>query len=115
MVYKSIYQLQADQILKTKINPKKLLVINLTSSLVLSLSFFSIKFLLFGLFPSSFFMKDISQKTTPNKNDEFIVKNKVIDAHPTSIPWINDSYNCETTGRSWEQGECWDYEHYRNW
>ncbi|NEO03876.1 MAG: hypothetical protein F6K50_53925 [Moorea sp. SIO3I7] len=45
----------------------------------------------------------------------FIVKNKFLAAHPTSIPWINDSYNCQATGRAWEQGDCWDYEHYRNW
>ncbi len=115
MVYKTIYQLPGDRIFKTKNKPKKLLVINLTSSLVLSLSFFSIKSSLFGLLPSSLFIKDISQTTKLNKNDDFIVKNKIFDAHPTSIPWINDSYNCEATGRAWEHGECWDYEHYRNW
>ncbi|NEO02266.1 MAG: hypothetical protein F6K50_44990 [Moorea sp. SIO3I7] len=115
MVYKSIYQLPGDRIFKNKNKPKQLLVINLTSSLVLSLYFFSIKYSLFGLLPSSLFIKDITQTTTPNYNNEFIVKNKIFAAHPTSIPWINDSYNCEATGRAWEQGECWDYEHNHNW
>ncbi|EGJ31414.1 MULTISPECIES: hypothetical protein [Moorena] len=115
MVYKYIYKLPGERNFKTKTKQKKILGINLTSSLVLSLYFFIIKFLLFGLLPSSLFIKEISQTTTPNKNDNFIVKNKIFAAHPTSIPWINDSYNCEATGRAWEQGECWDYEHYRNW
>ncbi|AOX03606.1 hypothetical protein BJP34_32990 [Moorena producens PAL-8-15-08-1] len=115
MVYKSIYQLQDNRLFKPKNKTNQLLVINLTSSLVLSLSFFSIKYLLFGLLPSSLFMKNINQSTTPNYNNEFIVKNKIFAAHPTSIPWINDSYNCEATGRAWEQGECWDYEHNHNW
>ena len=31
--------------------------------------------------------------------------------HPTSIPWINDEYRCEDTGRTWRKDQCWDYEH----
>ncbi|NEP49451.1 MAG: hypothetical protein F6K65_11765 [Moorea sp. SIO3C2] len=115
MGYKSIYQLQGNRIFKTKNKAKKILLINLTSSLVLSLSYLTIKSSLFGLLPSSLFVKDINHTTTNKKNENFILKKKVFDSHPTSIPWINDSYNCEATGRAWEHGECWDYEHYRNW
>jgi hypothetical protein len=31
--------------------------------------------------------------------------------HPTSIPWIDNSSQCEHSGRSWENNECWDSEH----
>lgn len=32
-------------------------------------------------------------------------------AHPTSIPWLEDKFNCEHTGRTWSKGQCWDSEH----
>lgn len=31
--------------------------------------------------------------------------------HPTSIPWIDNSSQCEHSGRSWENNKCWDSEH----
>ncbi|MEH2438354.1 MAG: hypothetical protein V7K25_29845 [Nostoc sp.] len=34
--------------------------------------------------------------------------------YPTSIPWINDKSECEQTGRSWNNGKCWDSEHSPN-
>lgn len=30
---------------------------------------------------------------------------------PTSIPWINTKFECVRTNRTWNDGECWDYEH----
>jgi hypothetical protein len=32
-------------------------------------------------------------------------------ASPTSIPWIFNQSECERTGRTWEDGKCWDNEH----
>lgn len=31
--------------------------------------------------------------------------------HPTSIPWINNQFDCERTYRIWNNGQCWDLEH----
>ncbi|MBD2451444.1 hypothetical protein H6G76_30850 [Nostoc sp. FACHB-152] len=31
--------------------------------------------------------------------------------HPTSIPWLNNKFDCQHTGRTWENGKCWDAEH----
>jgi len=31
--------------------------------------------------------------------------------HPTSIPWLHNQFDCEHTGRTWRNEECWDYEH----
>ncbi len=31
--------------------------------------------------------------------------------HPTSIPWIDNAYECHRTGRDWHEQECWDDEH----
>ncbi len=30
--------------------------------------------------------------------------------HPTAVPWIFNQSKCEETGRTWNKGECWDYE-----
>ncbi|MDB9372829.1 hypothetical protein [Nodularia sphaerocarpa] len=34
-----------------------------------------------------------------------------ISPHPTSIPWINNQFDCERTYRIWKDGKCWDLEH----
>ncbi|MBE9207716.1 hypothetical protein IQ244_14555 [Nostoc sp. LEGE 06077] len=31
--------------------------------------------------------------------------------HPTSIPWINNAFDCKHSGRSWHEDKCWDEEH----
>jgi hypothetical protein len=31
--------------------------------------------------------------------------------YPASIPWIEDSYSCEKSGRNWEDDKCWDADH----
>ncbi|MBO3458095.1 hypothetical protein G7B40_034760 [Aetokthonos hydrillicola Thurmond2011] len=31
--------------------------------------------------------------------------------HPASIPWLENKSDCQHTGRIWEHGKCWDYEH----
>ncbi|TVP61430.1 MAG: hypothetical protein EA343_14265 [Nodularia sp. (in: Bacteria)] len=31
--------------------------------------------------------------------------------HPTSIPWINNKFDCERTYRIWNDDKCWDSEH----
>lgn len=36
---------------------------------------------------------------------------KASDPHPSGIPWLTSQENCEKTGRSWDQGQCLDYEH----
>jgi hypothetical protein len=33
------------------------------------------------------------------------------DHHSTSIPWIENKYDCEKTGRIWQNNKCWDNEH----
>lgn len=30
---------------------------------------------------------------------------------PTSIPWLENQFDCEHTGRTWRNGKCWDSEH----
>lgn len=30
---------------------------------------------------------------------------------PTSIPWINNNYDCKHSGRVWQDNKCWDEEH----
>jgi hypothetical protein len=30
---------------------------------------------------------------------------------PTSIPWLENQFDCEHTGRTWRNGKCWDWEH----
>lgn len=34
--------------------------------------------------------------------------------HPTAIPWLENQASCEDTGRSWDQGQCWDQQHNPN-
>jgi|GEM_PF-579978 len=31
--------------------------------------------------------------------------------NPTSIPWLENQFDCEHTSRTWRNGKCWDYEH----
>ncbi len=31
--------------------------------------------------------------------------------YPTSIPWINNQFECERTDRIWNEDKCWDSEH----
>ena len=31
--------------------------------------------------------------------------------YPTSIPWLDNKFECEHTGRTWRDGDCWDSEH----
>ena len=31
--------------------------------------------------------------------------------YPTSIPWINNQFDCERTQRIWSDDQCWDLEH----
>jgi len=31
--------------------------------------------------------------------------------YPTAIPWLESKFDCEHTGRSWKNNQCWDYEH----
>jgi hypothetical protein len=31
--------------------------------------------------------------------------------HPTSIPWLQNQLDCKKTGRTWQDGACWDQEH----
>lgn len=31
--------------------------------------------------------------------------------HPTSIPWLKTKFDCEDSGRHWENNQCWDEEH----
>jgi hypothetical protein len=33
------------------------------------------------------------------------------DVAPTSIPWINNRYDCQRGERVWRDNKCWDYEH----
>jgi len=28
--------------------------------------------------------------------------------HPTAIPWLQTQASCEETGRTWDEGKCWD-------
>lgn len=30
--------------------------------------------------------------------------------HPTAIPWLQDEPSCQTTGREWREGKCWEQE-----
>ncbi|WP_157087472.1 hypothetical protein [Anabaena sp. CA = ATCC 33047] len=30
---------------------------------------------------------------------------------PASIPWIQNQFECEKTGRNWNNNQCWDEEH----
>ncbi|WP_144050864.1 hypothetical protein [Nostoc sp. PCC 7524] len=32
-------------------------------------------------------------------------------SYPTSIPWINNQFECEYSGRNWSNNQCWDKEH----
>jgi hypothetical protein len=32
-------------------------------------------------------------------------------AYPAGIPWIDNEADCKNTGRDWQAGVCWDYEH----
>lgn len=36
---------------------------------------------------------------------------KPLTVSPTSIPWINNEFECKHTKRVWLEGECWDNEH----
>ncbi|BAY68933.1 hypothetical protein ACN23B_16605 [Anabaena sp. FACHB-709] len=31
-------------------------------------------------------------------------------SYPTSVPWIDSQYECEYTGRTWNENQCWDKE-----
>jgi hypothetical protein len=31
--------------------------------------------------------------------------------YPVSIPWLHSEGDCEKTGRTWSNGNCWDSEH----
>jgi len=31
--------------------------------------------------------------------------------HPAQIPWLTTQDSCEQTGRTWQQGRCFDYDH----
>jgi hypothetical protein len=31
--------------------------------------------------------------------------------HPVSIPWLQSQDDCERTGRTWNNNECWDHDH----
>lgn len=33
------------------------------------------------------------------------------DANPTSIPWIYNKFDCQSSTRTWQDNKCWDYEH----
>lgn len=33
------------------------------------------------------------------------------DANPTSIPWIENKFDCQSSSRTWRDNKCWDYEH----
>ncbi len=33
------------------------------------------------------------------------------DANPTSIPWIENKFDCQSSSRIWRDNKCWDYEH----
>ncbi|MFN6483143.1 MAG: hypothetical protein RMX98_009395 [Nostoc sp. DedQUE02] len=33
------------------------------------------------------------------------------EASPTSIPWINNKFDCQYSGRTWQNDKCWDSEH----
>ncbi|MEH1815102.1 MAG: hypothetical protein V7K26_07535 [Nostoc sp.] len=33
------------------------------------------------------------------------------DANPTSIPWIDNKFDCQSSSRTWRDNKCWDYEH----
>ncbi|MEH2215115.1 hypothetical protein [Nostoc sp.] len=33
------------------------------------------------------------------------------DANPTSIPWIDNKFDCQSSSRTWRDRKCWDYEH----
>ncbi|MDJ0736293.1 MAG: hypothetical protein QNJ47_19885 [Nostocaceae cyanobacterium] len=39
------------------------------------------------------------------------VTSRVDTSYPTSLPWVEDKYQCEQFGRTWRNGECWDSEH----
>ncbi|AFZ27851.1 hypothetical protein Cylst_5867 [Cylindrospermum stagnale PCC 7417] len=39
------------------------------------------------------------------------VNTSLSNIHPTFIPWISDEDRCESSGRSWRDNKCWDYEH----
>ncbi len=32
-------------------------------------------------------------------------------SYPTSLPWVENKYECEQFGRTWRNGQCWDGEH----
>ena len=36
---------------------------------------------------------------------------KPVSVFPTSIPWIHSEAECKHTNRTWQDDECWDYEH----
>ncbi|QLE54606.1 hypothetical protein [Nostoc sp. TCL26-01] len=31
-------------------------------------------------------------------------------SYPTSVPWINNKFQCEYSGRTWSRNNCWDEE-----
>ncbi|MEH2367540.1 hypothetical protein [Nostoc sp.] len=33
------------------------------------------------------------------------------DVNPTSIPWIDNKFDCQSSNRTWRDNKCWDYEH----
>lgn len=33
------------------------------------------------------------------------------DTNPTSIPWIDNKFDCQYSSRTWQDSKCWDYEH----
>lgn len=39
------------------------------------------------------------------------INSNFISEHPTSIPWIKSQIRCESSGRYWENNQCWDYKH----
>lgn len=37
--------------------------------------------------------------------------NQIENSHPTSLPWIDNKFECEHRGREWRDKKCWDSEH----
>ncbi|BAY07678.1 hypothetical protein NIES2098_07950 [Calothrix sp. NIES-2098] len=39
------------------------------------------------------------------------VNSNFMNRYPTSIPSIDDQFQCEKTERTWRNNKCWDYQH----
>jgi hypothetical protein len=56
-----------------------------------------------GIFSGMFSSFALSSSSSTNEaQDNF---------YPTSLPWIQDKSDCESRGRTWKDGKCWDQEH----